>query len=254
MIELIEKFQFEKIKAFSFDAEKIEKLIKENEELIKKANELDNKIYKQKIEINELIKIINSYKNKIKENKYEKNIIVYAGDPYLTLTQILDSIFFNNKILLIYDEYMYATNDLIIKLFNEYLLGNKKEKYIESISQITPEIITALNMINITIDVYGDTSINQELINTDFHPYKNYIFYSDGEKYEKLKEVIFAYAEEMNYEIEIIYEENIYAVINVVNNSEADSFIVLSDNEEKNKIINELVENKKIYINKNPFN
>ena len=53
--------------------------------------------------------------------------------------------------------------------------------------------------------------------NVKFYPYNNIALYCDSDELEMLQEAIYVYANENQYETEIIYTENFDEVIELIN-------------------------------------
>ena len=80
------------------------------------------------------------------------------------------------------------------------------------------------------------------------------MLYCDTKELEKLREAIFIYANENQYEIEILYEENIDDIINIIN---SDVFVnvavLLTRNPQNKEKFEKNIKDKEIYVNDNPF-
>ena len=256
MEHILEETQISEANLKKYDDKIFDKLkqkINRNSNLIKKANEVDARFSENEIDPNMLISIINNYK-RCDFQKEGKNIIVfYNGSPYLTLNLLLQSVLKNDKLLLVYDEYMQGVNEVLISIFKSVLREYNAEEMIGTISKITSQLIKDVNQVDTDVLVLGDTSIYQSLKNARFFPYNNFILYSDNERFDSLKEAIYMYTTQYEYELEVIYEDDLSIVIDEVNRSEADKFILLSDNEESKDRVKNEIKNTKIYINENPF-
>jgi hypothetical protein len=256
MIDVLEKFLKDEDKEFEivdgiFDT--LKKEIKSNSNLIKKANEIDITYNRNTIDLQKLEEIIDKYKFEPALVSTNSKVVIYTGDPYLTLELLLQSLKKHKRILLAFNEYMLGTNELILSIFYEVLKRYKITNLIYSITKVTPELIQELNILEEEVIVIGDSAVNQLLKKSNFYSYKNYIMYSENEELEKLKEAIFLFTSEYEYELEIVYEDNIDDVISQVNDSVADSFILLTTNERTKERVRDEIKNKKIYINENPF-
>ena len=256
MIDNFDDFFNEEIEWNEYD-DKIFDCLKQkiisNSNLIKKANEIDFEHTKNKVDIDKLVSIINNYRRCRFEYEGKKKIIFYNGDPYITLNIFLQLLIKNDTVLLIYDEYMVGVNEVLLKIFKLVLEDYKASDVLGAVSRITSNLIKKVNKVQEEVIVIGDTAIYQSLDNARFFPYNNYILYSDSHGFDSLKEAIYRYTTEFEYELEVIYEEDINLVIEEVKKSKFDKFILLSNNEDvKNRVTNE-IKNKKIYINENPF-
>ena len=239
----------------------------ENSNLIVEANKKDIEIYKKQIRIKELLKIVDNYKNNVEQftvlnNK--KKVIVYYGQPYLTLNVCIQALISQAEIKLCFSEYMNNVNIAIIEILKNVIQKNKMNNLINTYSTFysIKEKVDIKNILNNgfledNITVIGDSTIYQLLktnANVSFYPYNNITLYSNSDKFDKLKEAIFTYANENYYEVEIIYENSLQDFINSINQNKISNIaVLLTDNEDdKLKIKSELI-NKEIFINENPF-
>ena len=86
-----------------------------------------------------------------------------------------------------------------------------------------------------------------------FYSYYNIMLYCDNEMLVPIKDAIYVYSNENNYELEIVYEDNIEDAINYMNIVETTNIVVLlSNNKNTIKKFKEKI-NKKLFINENPF-
>ena len=109
------------------------------------------------------------------------------------------------------------------------------------------------------IIVIGDTRLYQQLIDDDeinvkFYPYNNICMFSDDKEFEKLQEAIYIYANENQYEMEILYDEDIEDVIDQINSDDfVDIAILLTKNSYNKELFETLIDNKQVFVNDNPF-
>ncbi len=237
----------------------LKKRIVEKKDLIMAANKEDIKISKKQIKIKEFLKIIESYENAdYVINSDVRKMIVYKGDPYVTMHVCMQALTQSNKILIVQNNFMYGVNEILIKIidtvFNEYKIFN----LINHCNDYDIKSIIDFKKIFDDIIVIGDTTMYQQLIDEDieskFYPYNNICLYSDNIEFDKLQEAIYIYANENQYELEVLYGEDIEEVINEVNVNEfADTAILLTKNEERKELFSVMVENKQVFVNDNPF-
>ncbi len=231
--------------------------ILKNSNLIMGCNREDVKSYRKQIKIKELFNIIDEYKQSeciLAED--ERKIVVYKGDPYLTLHLCIQALIRRNKVLLFHEEFMLGVNEIIIKIFNNVLKSYNIYNLINEISNYTVKEIKKIENYFDEIIVIGDTTSYQALENDSikFYPYNNIMLYCDTKELEKLQEAIFIYANENQYEIEILYEENIDDIINIIN---SDVFVnvavLLTRNPQNKEKFEKNIKDKEIYVNDNPF-
>ena len=109
------------------------------------------------------------------------------------------------------------------------------------------------------IIVIGDTAMYQQLlddeeINVKFYPYNNICIFSDNKEFDKLQEAIYIYANENQYEMEVLYDENIESAIEEINaNDFVDIAILLTKNDTNKEFFEQLIDNKQVFVNDNPF-
>ena len=238
--------------------EDLKDLIQLNFKLIINSNKEDVKIYKKQINIEEFINIIDSYKNSeciLEED--ERKLVLYKGDPYLTLHICIQSLIKRIKVILIHDEFMLGVNEVILAIFNEALKEHNIFNLINSENDYSIKKIKEIEKLVDGIVVIGDTSLYQGLDiekNIKFYPYNNIMLYCESEELEELQEAMYIYANENQYEMEILYEENLQDAINIINSDEFVNIAILLTKSDESKINFEtLVKNKKVYINSNPF-
>ena len=239
--------------------EDISKSIIDNSSLIINANRDDIKLYKKQIRIKELLRIIEKYKNfgSIHNNLNER-IIVYYGDPYLTLNLCIQAILSQTVVYLASNSFMNNVNNAIIQIINSVASKYSNNNLIFRINDdYNINSIIELSANNKLVEVIGDTSMYQLLsrnIFTTFYPYNNITLYCNSTKFEKLKQAIYVYSNENNYEIEIIYEPNIDKAINYINrNNLSNITVLLTENQEVEQKFRLFIKNKEVFINENPF-
>lgn len=231
--------------------------ILKNSNLIMGCNREDVKSYRKQIKIKELLNIIDEYKDSeciLAED--ERKIIIYKGDPYLTLHLCIQALTRRNKVLLFHEEFMLGVNEIIIELFNKVLKSYNIYNLIDEISNYTVKEIKKIENYFDEIIVIGDTTSYQALESKSikFFPYNNIMLYCDTKGLEKLQEAIYIYANENQYEIEILYEENIDDVIEIINSDDfANVAVLLTRDHQSKEKFEANIKNKEIYVNDNPF-
>lgn len=231
--------------------------IDENKKNIVEANKIDLKYSDKKIDVDELKRIIDIYKVKpassVKDDKY---VVKYAGDPYLTLHLILQTIVQKCNSLLIADEYMLGVNKVLFAVISKVLKKYKLDKAVSLYVMTSGKEIDILKNTNLPIIVIGDSftyQILEQKSNVKFYAYNNILLFYEGEEFEELAEYIINYANENEYEIELIDEAEIDDVIKEINLEENCDVAIFLVNGEKAEEIRSKVKNKIVYINENPF-
>jgi len=229
-----------------------------NGNLLIDANKDDVKYNKKQIKIKEFIDIIELYRKKecfLKDD--ERKIVIYKGDPYVTLHLCLQAITQRTKILLIQESLMYGVNEVLLKIINNVLKEQKIYNLIEKTEMFSLEEFNKLkNLFDETI-IIGDTSIYQILAkenNVKYYPYNNIAIYCDTPELNKLQDAIYVYTTENEYELEVIYADSLDNAIEQINMDNTKSTAVLLTKNERNKeIFFYEVKNKEIFVNENPF-
>lgn len=230
----------------------------ENSNLIISANKEDVKHNKKQIKIKEFIEIIESYRKSecILEDD-ERKIVIYKGDPYVTLHICLQAVTQRNKVLLIYENFMLGVNEILLKIVNDVLKEYKILNLINKFDNFSLNNLNKLKNFYDEIIVIGDTTAYQlinDQENVKFFPYNNIVLYCDTSDLEKLQEAIYIFANENEYEIEILYEDNIDDVIDIINLDDEKNIAILltKNNKNKEKFLDE-IKGKEIFVNENPF-
>ncbi len=237
--------------------DKLKETLIKNSSQILDANKEDVKHNKKQIKIKELLEIVENYRNnECVLNDDERKIVIYRGDPYLTLHICLQAITQRTKVLLIYQQFMLGVNEILLKIINGLLEEYKIFNLIYKFDEFSLKELNKVKTFYDQIIVIGDTTIYQMLNeeNVKFYPYNNIGLYCDSEKLEKLQEAIYIYANENEFELEVIYEDSIDEAIQVINSDENKNIAILLTNDETNKekFLNQ-IKDKEIFVNENPF-
>ena len=229
----------------------------ENESLIVEANKKDIKLSKKKVRVKTLLEIIEKYRNisaPIENNINQKKYVVYIGDPYLTLNICIQSIVNKCKVVLISSDFMSNVNNVIIQKIDEILVKYNMGDYISLYNNYS---ISEIQKLKNDIIIIGDTNMFELLktkVDVKFFPYNNIILYTDNKDLEDLKEAIYIVADENKYELEILYDLDIYDVIDTINQNElCNTVILLTKNQSNIEIFKDRIKDKFLYINENPY-
>ena len=256
MSEILEKYTNDEYIEFSYDNsifDKIKDAFIANKNKLFQANKIDNSNHNYQFDLDRFLNIIDQYKEYDCDISMQGQIVVYTGNPELTIELLLQSLIKHKRVLLIYNGYMQSLNTTIFSIFNSVLNRYGINNLIYYISKYSSQLTYELNLLKEEIIVIGDSLMEQLLNNNKFYTYRNYVLYCDDDQFDKLKEYIFYYTSQAEYELEIIYGDNIDDVIEEVNYSVADIFILLTSNDQVKDKVKKEVKNKNIYINKNPF-
>jgi len=238
----------------------LKKAIIDNSNIITDANKEDVKISKKQIKIKKLLDIIEKYRNKELEHleKSSRKIVIYKGDPYITLHVCMQALIKQTKVLLMHDEFMVGVNKVLIKVFQNVLNKFEIDNLVDEIKDYSINDVNDLNSLYDVIIVIGDTYIYQLLKadnkNVKFFAYNNIALYCESDDLIKLQEAIYIYANENQYEIEIIYCDNIKDAIKLINIDPYKNMAILLTRSNENKdIFKNEINNKDVYVNDNPF-
>ncbi len=240
--------------------DKLKELIKKNKDLINKANKIDLLHNKKQIKLKEFENIIESYKAAeiLPEKESKRKIVIYKGDPYLTLHICLQAYIQNTKIVIMNQHFMSGVNSIIFEIFDKALDEFGIRNLIDSFNDFSIKHYSEIKKYYDETIVIGDSCIYQLLIKTEnnakFYPYNNIAVYCEDEKLKQLEEAIFIYANENQYEIEVIISEKLDDAIRIINNDEFKSTAVLitQSDDNREKFFYE-IKNKEIFVNENPF-
>lgn len=237
----------------------LKKKIVEKKDLITVANKEDIKINKKQIKVKELLSIIDSYENsECVMNSDERKIIVYRGDPYITLHLCLQALTLRNKLLLVQNNFMFGVNEVLLKIIETVFADYKIINLINHCNDYSVKEIGTFKKYYDNVVVIGDTAIYQQLLDIDdqvkYYPYNNICIYSDNSEFDKLQEAIFIYANENQFELEVLYDDSIYDVINEINDNEyIDTAVLLTKDNENKELFKGMIEDKRVFVNDNPF-
>lgn len=252
--EFIEKLsEYDSEKAFKI-LSKFKENLNENSELLEQTNEIDIEVTKKKIKLETLFEIIDEYKKTEFKNLAKTFITVYKGDPYITINLFIQALLNRSKVVLTQDEFMISINEILFTIFEKTLKEFKINNLIKRCKYDKNEIRKIKELLNAELICIGDTSMYQILDEEGkFYPYYNIMLYCDSKILESIKEAIWIYSNENNYELEIVYDDNIDNVINYINMVETSNIaVLLSDNKNTLDKFKEKI-NKKLFINENPF-
>ena len=240
--------------------DKLKELIIKNKELINKANKIDLLHNKKQIRLKEFENIIESYRNTEispeKENK--RKIVIYKGDPYLTLHICLQAYIQNTKIVIMNQHFMSGVNSIIFKIFDKALEEFDVRNLIDNFNEFSIKHYSEIKKYYDETIVIGDSCVYQLLSKTEknvrFYPYNNIAVYCEDDKLKQLEEAIFIYANENQYEIEVVGADALEEAIERINKDEFKSIAVLisQSNENRERFFYE-IKNKEIFVNENPF-
>ncbi len=237
---------------------KLIKRIKETEKNINKANQIDRKHFKMKVNVNKLIQIAENLKTKEMGAFTDKNIIIiHNGNPYMTYILAIKAIFSDTNLEICVNETMLGTNSIIVKIIEEVLKELKINIQVTVLRNLDTEILK--NRKDVKIIVLQDKAEYSRLLklkmpNVCYKPIYNIALYIDDEEFEEIKQDIIKYCDENFIEIEIYDADNIEDAIEQMEaDNEGEYALILTREKVDMNKIKELKEkeNIDIYINKN---
>ena len=246
----------------------IQKDLISKKQIIQKAIDIDYKKWEIKIDIDQLIKIIENIKKQKYLPKFSKEEIidglgkialVNVSNPYMIFSFILSCICTNNKLCIILEEKMLASNksitELIRKSFENLKYDSNIVEYKEVISK--EEIIQEQN----NYDLIYYLGNKEEYLNfskrihvdSKFENFGEIYVYVDSDdfKEELLKIDKYAIKNELNV---VYYKSNLEESLNSINkcNNINKVSIIFTKNIENAYEFIKKIKSEKIYINQNP--
>ena len=235
---------------------KIIKRIKEEEKNIYKANQIDRKHYKMKVNINRFIQIAGNIKDKDMGEFTDKNVMItHNGNPYITYLLAIKAICSNTNLEICVNETMLGTNSVIVKIIEEVLKELKINLNIAVIRILDIEILK--NEKEIKIIVLQDKAQYSKLLkakvpNVSYKPIYNVALYIDDEEFEEIKQDIIQYCDENFIEIEIYDADDLEdAMEQLKADNEGEYALILTKQKVDMDKIKELKEKENIEININ---
>jgi len=245
---------------------KIYKYLIENKEIIQEAIKLDNSKWGTAFSIEELLQVGKeasgrTYTSDFKTNPRKTYIVLYNGDPTITLElSIIGARLGLNIIFMIYDD-MLATNTLLVKLMQQTMERHGTKTFVKLYTNIEKEDIRKSTKLADKIIYIGDrfeyNNIRREYnIPVIYNGYGHVDVYTDVEvsgKYEEeLKEII-NYAFEHDIAVDF-HSGNLEKELEYIDSDVAgDTCVIFSDDENKIKLLESKVNCKRIFINEDPF-
>lgn len=237
----------------------LKKSLVENSNFITDANKVDVKVNKKQIKIKKLIEIIDSYREtECVLNSDERKIVIYKGDPYITLHICMQAITQRTKVLLLHEEFMVGVNKVLLSIIEKVLKAYNIENLIDEAIDYSLKDIKSLKETYDEVVVIGNTTMYQILekkkYKVKYFPYNNIALYCEEHELSKLQEAIYIYANENQFEIEILYDTSIRSVIDRINNDRFKNVAILLTKSNENKMMFEKdIKGKDVYVNDNPF-
>lgn len=230
----------------------IKKELIENKKIIDELLKIDYQYCKIKTELEMLENILEELKNEKTDIQKGQTILInYNGNPCITLNLSVLAVLTQNTIILDYNKNMLGINRFIIETINNTLKNYKTDKLIylsENYEQKDIDKIICIDNIN-KYNMY----LKEKNTKVKFYSFNYIDFYNDSSEFEEIEELIYKYAENNQIHIESYSELEINEAIQMIVTGLGTNVVVLTNKEKTKEIFKENIKNKKIYINKNPF-
>ena len=225
--------------------------LERNSQTINKLLQIDNQYCKIRINLQMLKNILDKSQNeKIDIQTEQKILIRYNGNPCITINLIVIAILTQNTLILDCGGNMIGTNKFIIEMANGVLKDFQKDKqvYLSNQNQEDVDKIIYIDDIN-----KYNSYLREKNSKAKFYSFNYIDFYSDSEEFEEITELIYSYAEENQIPVESYSELDIDEAIQMIGNGLGKNVVILTNNKETKEKFQRSIPDKKIYINKNPF-
>ncbi len=262
-----------KTSEYRFKAETVKKILEDfktefKKSKLDKAIDIDKKKHPVYIDFNKITKIIEKHIQVDKFNVkftpenivdgYGNIVIVYNGNPYITLDLVLMALKTHNNIVFISKKY-YAVNSIIIQTLNNVC---KNLKYVDKMSIVEFSDIDKLVQSQSLFDMMVYIGDKREYLKikrkislpTIFYGYNYVDVYVESRDFKELLLDIDKYANQYNVEVNYFDNTSHEETFSFINKYEiSDCFVLLSKNTDTiYKFMSHLKVNK-FYINQNPF-
>lgn len=230
----------------------IENALEENKKAINELLKIDYKYSKIKTNTEILKTVVNSMRNEQLEiHEKQKILINYNGDPCVTLNLSIIAILTKTVIILDFANQMVGINTFIVELINNILKDFSTEQLIYLSNDKEDKQVDKIICID-NINKYH-SYLRKGNAKAKFYS-NNYLdFYSDNDEFEEIEELIYKFSKENQIPIESYSELNIDDAIQMIEKGFGRKILILSNKKETKEAFEKNIKNKKLYINKNPF-
>lgn len=238
--------------------EEYKKSIIKNETTITKLYNIDKKYSDIEFNIKKVIDLLELYKKEepIKDINKKLVCVTYYANPYITINLCIQSLLKKTAVMALTEDGLTETNRILIKMFNQVLEDFKickmietKELYKEEKTYILSHKINTVCVGNTNTYWYFKKNNKKEL---NYIRFKNMAIYCDYNNYLDLQFELYNYAVKNGIEAEI-YDDLEEFIECTENNNELEFIITFIKNEKIKEKLKKKIEEKKLYINKNPF-
>jgi len=230
----------------------LKKVLKENYKVIDELLKIDYQYCKIKVNLEMLENVIDELKNEKIDIQEEQTILInYNGNPCTTLNLSILAILTRSTIILDNNNNMLGINRFIIEIVNDILKNYQTDKLIYLSENYNKETIDKIICID-NINKYN-TYLREKNDKVKFYSFEYIVFYNDSDEFEEIEELIYKYAESNEIQIESYSELEIVEALQMISAGIGTNVVVLTQNEGTKEIFKQNIKDKKLYINKNPF-
>lgn len=232
----------------------IEKELEESKETIDELLKIDYQYCKIKTSLEQLKRVIEMLRNEKLDIQNEQVILVrYNGNPSITLNLSLLAVLTKTTLILDFDEHMLGVNTLIANIINNTLLDFKTENLIY-LKSLKMDNVQEINKIICIDDIYKyDAYVIAKNDKARFYSLNYLDLYRDSNEFDDITQLIYQYAEENQIPVESYAEFEPEEAAQMIKTGFGASVVVLTKNKETKQIFEKNIKNKKVNINKNPF-
>lgn len=260
---------------FCFKKEKVDELVRdirkgliENKSILQKAFDLDLKEWEFQVDLNKMLEIVDSFKDKEYLPKFSKEKIVDGfgkialvsnQNPYLILNFILSALYTNNKVEVVLENKLQATNRVMVETIKKVLAEKGAEEdtvsYLELVN--SDEIVSKQDNYDL-IYYFGNKEaylsfIKRMHVDTRFEEFGEINVYFDSEDFKEQMLEINRWAYFNEYKVNI-RKDDINKVISEFNmhNNISKLTVIFSKNIENVAKFSKEIKSEKIFVNINP--
>ena len=148
---------------------------------------------------------------------------------------------------------MIGVNTFITETVNSVLNESKTEKlvFLGKLTKKESENVNKIICID-NINQYNEY-LRENNTKAKFYSFNYLDFYSDSDEFEEIEELIYQFAKNNQVQIENYSELDSNEALEMIENGLGHAVVVLTKNKETQENFEQSITNKKLYINKNPF-
>mgnify|MGYP003302742820 CR=1 FL=1 len=219
----------------------------------------DLKTYNKKIKIENLKDYIKEYGKKDETQSVLKSVeVLLPGNPEIVFKLCLEAVRHNISMTICIDDFCISQNSLLINFINQIIIECNLTTNIRFKKLVTDEEIVKDSKSVDKIICIGNSNLYYRLkdrvSNLKLNPYGIIEMYSDSEDFEEIKQNIYEFCMQNQFEIEM-YDDLKFndAIEAIIRDGYGFCSILISKDNEKIKMFKEKIDSKHVIINKNPF-